>query len=151
MSGQIHVATVHWTNSGEFAKGRYSRAHDWQFDGGATVRASASPANVPLPFADTAAVDPEEAFVAAVSSCHMLWFLDLARQTGFEVASYTDTAKGHMTTGQGAYISRVDLHPDVVWAGTAPSPEDLASLHHRAHVNCFIANSIKSAVVVNPA
>ena len=149
MSGQTHIATVHWTNSGDFAKGRYSRAHVWRFDGGATVRASASPANVPLPFADTAAVDPEEAFVAAVSSCHMLWFLDLARQAGFEVASYTDNAKGHLTTGQGARISRVDLHPDVVWAGTAPSPSEVETLHHKAHENCFIANSIKSEVVVN--
>ncbi len=149
MSEQTHVATVRWTRSGAFAKGRYSRAHEWRFDGGATVRASASPANVPLPFADASAVDPEEAFVAAVSSCHMLWFLDLARQAGFEVESYTDEAKGHMTGGQGAYISRVDLHPDVAWVGTAPSPEDLAALHHKAHENCFIANSIKSDVVVN--
>ncbi|MEO1536932.1 MAG: OsmC family protein [Pseudomonadota bacterium] len=149
MSDQLHVATVCWTRSGTFAKGQYSRAHEWRFDGGATVHASASPANVPLPYADATAVDPEEAFVAAVSSCHMLWFLDLARQAGFELESYTDEAKGHMTTGKGAHIHRVDLHPEIVWTGTPPSAQDVAALHHKAHENCFIANSIKSEVVVN--
>ena len=146
---QTHHATIRWTAEGDFSKGRYTRAHDWQFDGGAVVRASASPANVPLPFADAAAVDPEEAFVAAVSSCHMLWFLDLARQAGFEVASYTDAAEGHMTTGAKAHIARVELNPDITWTGDAPDPGQLAALHHDAHDRCFIANSIKSDVIVN--
>ncbi len=146
---QTHHATIRWIAEGDFAKGRYTRAHAWQFDGGAVLRASASPANVPLPFADAAAVDPEEAFVAAVSSCHMLWFLDLARQAGFNVASYTDAAKGHMTTGRKAHIARVDLTPEVTWTGVAPDAETLAKLHHEAHDRCFIANSIKSEVVVN--
>lgn len=146
---QTHHATIRWNSDGDFAKGRYTRAHDWEFDGGAIVRASASPANVPLPFADASAVDPEEAFVAAVSSCHMLWFLDLARQAGFEVASYSDNSQGHMTTGRKAHIARVDLHPKVTWAGSAPDDATLAELHHEAHDRCFIANSIKSEVVVN--
>ena len=146
---QTPHATIRWTAEGDFAKGRYTRAHDWQFDGGAVLRASASPANVPLPFADAAAVHPEEAFVAAVSSCHMLWFLDLARQAGFNVASYTDAAKGHMTTGRKAHIARVDLTPKVTWTGAQPDAETLTRLHHEAHDRCFIANSIKSEVVVN--
>ena len=146
---QSHHATIRWTADGDFAKGRYTRAHEWHFDGGAVVPASASPANVPLPFADAGAVDPEEAFVAAVSSCHMLWFLDLARRAGFELASYTDEAEGQMTTGPGAHISRVDLRPEITWIGSSPDPDKLAALHHEAHANCFIANSIKSDVVVH--
>ncbi len=145
----IYEATIHWSCDGDFAKGRYSRAHDWVFDGGAVVRGSASPLSVPLPFADATAVDPEEAFVAAVSSCHMLWFLDLARRAGFEVVSYLDKAKGRMTDGPDPWIDRVDLHPEIAWNGTEPDAGALSQLHHEAHERCFIANSIKSELVVN--
>jgi organic hydroperoxide reductase OsmC/OhrA len=144
-----YTATVRWTCAGDFAKGRYSRAHDWTFDGGITVPASSSPLSVPLPFSDETAVDPEEAFVASVSSCHMLWFLDLARRAGFKLASYTDRAVARMEGEPNPWITRVDLFPKADWVGDTPSPEALAELHHAAHEKCFIANSIKSEVVVN--
>ena len=144
-----YQATIRWTCDGDFAKGRYSRAHDWVFDGGAVVPGSASPLSVPLPFSDASAVDPEEAFVAAVSSCHMLWFLDIAKHVGFAVAGYVDTAKGRMTDGPDPWIDRVDLNPKVVWTGNAPNAETIQKLHHKAHARCFIANSIKSEVIVN--
>lgn len=144
-----YTATIRWTCDGDFAKGRYSRAHDWTFDGGTVVPASSSPLSVPLPFSDEAAVDPEEAFVASVSSCHMLWFLDLARRAGFILTSYEDTPIARMEGDRNPWITRVDLFPKAEWAGDAPTPDALASLHHEAHEKCFIANSIKSEVVVN--
>ena len=144
-----YTATVRWASDGDFAKGRYSRAHTWEFDGGAVVPGSASPLSVPLPYSDASAVDPEEAFVAAASSCHMLWFLDLAKRAGFVLASYTDTAVARMEGDPNPWITRVDLFPRMEWVGTAPSAEALAELHHAAHEKCFIANSIKSEVVVN--
>ncbi len=144
-----YTATVHWTCDGDFRKGRYSRAHDWVFDGGAVVRGSSSPLSVPLPFSDDSAVDPEEAFTASVSSCHMLWFLDLARRAGFAVARYTDKAVARMEGTPNPWITRVDLYPIIEWDGDAPDTETLASLHHEAHQKCFIANSIRSEVVVN--
>lgn len=145
----IYEATIRWSCDGDFAKGRYSRAHDWAFDGGAVVRGSASPLSVPLPYSDAAAVDPEEAFVAAVSSCHMLWFLDLAKRAGFEVSAYEDKAKGRMTDGPDPWIDRVDLNPVIAWNGAEPDAQALFQLHHEAHERCFIANSIRSEVVVN--
>lgn len=144
-----YTATIRWIAEGDFAKGRYNRAHDWQFDGGATVRASSSPLSVPLPFSDASAVDPEEAFLAAVSSCHMLWFLDLARRAGFAITHYVDHATARMMDGPNPWIDRVDLHPEVTWDGDRPDTEALAALHHEAHARCFIANSVKSHVVVN--
>ena len=144
-----YTAKIRWTCDGDFRKGRYSRAHAWHFDGGAVVPGSSSPLSVPLPFSDEAAVDPEEAFVAAVSSCHMLWFLDLARRAGLAVASYTDKAVARMEGTPNPSITRVDLYPIIEWDGAAPDAKALASLHHEAHEKCFIANSIKSEVVVN--
>ncbi len=144
-----YTASIRWTCEGDFARGRYSRAHDWAFDGGAVVRASPSPISVPQPYSDAAAIDPEEAFVAAVASCHMLWFLDLARQAGLQAASYRDAAVGQMEGSPHPWISRVDLHPETVWTGTAPEPGKIRELHHAAHEHCFIANSVKSDVVVH--
>ena len=144
-----YQATIRWTCDGDFAKGHYSRAHDWEFDGGAVVRGSASPLSVPLPFSDATALDPEEAFVAAVSSCHMLWFLDIAKHAGLEVAGYTDMAKGRMTDGPDPWIDRVELNPKIIWTGDPPDAETIQKLHHKAHARCFITNSIKSEVVVN--
>lgn len=142
-------ATIRWEAEGDVAKGRYSRAHDWAFDGGAVVRASASPLNVPLPFADEAAVDPEEAFVAALSSCHMLFFVDLARRAGFTASSYVDEAVGIMSEDdRRVWVSRVELRPVVAWSGEVPSDEKVAELHDAAHHLCFIANSVKTEVVV---
>jgi organic hydroperoxide reductase OsmC/OhrA len=147
-------ATVAWCFEGDdFAKGRYSRAHEWRFDGGVTVPASASPSIVPAPLSRTDAVDPEEAFVAAIASCHMLWFLDLARRKGFAVESYTDCAEGkieRVERGRMA-VTCVALRPEIAFAGPQPTPEDVAALHGAAHEACFIANSVTTEIAVEPA
>ena len=145
-----YTATIRWICEGEFAKGRYSRAHDWSFDGGVTLRASASPLSVPLPYSDASAVDPEEALVAAISSCHMMTFLDIIRRKGFVASAYTDEAVGQMTEDGGKWwISRVDLYPKITWVGVEPDAKTLDAAHHEAHEICFIANSVRSDVVVN--
>jgi organic hydroperoxide reductase OsmC/OhrA len=144
-----HKATIRWKRTGDFLKGKYAREHTWTFDGGATVPASSSPHVVPPPLSNPANVDPEEAFVASLSSCHMLWFLDLARRQGFQVESYDDEAVGVMAKNdEGVFwISTVTLHPKITWAGDKrPSPADEDKLHHEAHRQCFIANSVKTRV-----
>ena len=137
----------------DFVARRYSRRHRLRFDGGIEVPGSASPHLVPLPYSDAAAVDPEEAFVSALSSCHMLWFLDLASRAGFCVDRYADSATGVMKkndAGQLAMTSVV-LHPAVAFSGAKrPSREDVERLHHAAHDACFIANSVKTAVRCEP-
>ena len=145
-----HLATVEWTSDGDFLAGRYSRAHSWRFDGGTVVPASASPANVPEAFADPAGVDPEEALIASVSSCHMLWFLHLAREAGLDVAAYRDEASGTLGRGADGRIgfTRITLRPKLDFAGAAPAADALDRLHHEAHERCFIANSLKAEVVV---
>jgi len=147
-----HKATIHWQNNGpDFLKGRYSREHTWTFDGGATIPASPSPAIVPAPWSNAALVDPEEAFVASPSSCHMLTFLWFAAKDGFTAASYDDAAVGTLAKNErGAmWISAVTLHPRIVWNGDKqPTAADLERLHHRAHEECFIANSVKTVVNV---
>lgn len=146
-----HSATIAWQRAGSnFTDRRYSRAHRWSFDGGASVPASSSPHVVRLPFSDPAAVDPEEAFVAALSSCHMLWFLDLAAQAGHVVEDYEDHAKGFMSKNASGkeWVARVELAPRVRFAGNAPDAAALAALHHRAHEECYLANSVKTEVVV---
>ncbi|HET7717600.1 MAG TPA: OsmC family protein [Bauldia sp.] len=152
MAEHIYRATVSWRRGeGDFAKGRYSRGHVWRFDGGIDVTASASPQVVPKPYAVEAAVDPEEAFVASLSSCHMLTFIDLARRAGFVVDAYEDEAEGVMEkNAHGKYwVSRVTLQPRITWSGEKqPSHDDLARLHHSAHEECFIANSVKTDVTV---
>ena len=145
-----HVAEVSWRSDGEFLSGRYSRRHELRFDGGAVVAGSASPDVVPLPMSDAAGVDPEECLVAAVASCHMLWFLSLAQNAGLDIASYTDSAEGEMgRIGPGKMaIVRVTLRPDVVFNGDAPDTGTLDRLHHEAHERCFIANSLNSEIVI---
>ena len=147
-----HFATIRWSNSDAdaFTKGQYSRAHSWTFDGGAVVPASASPAIVPAPWSDAGGVDPEEAFVASLSSCHMLFFLDFARRAKFAVASYEDEAEGVLEKGgDGAMrVGKVTLRPRIEWAGEAPDAAALDQLHHQAHKACFIANSVTSEVVI---
>ena len=149
-----HDATIHWssTDPAAFAAGDYSRAHSWSFDGGAVIPASASPSIVRPPWSDPAGVDPEEAFVAAVASCHMLWFLDLARHAGMVVAAYDDEARGTMARDRAGrtWISRVTLRPRVRFAATPPDTAAVAAIHDKAHHACFIANSIRSNVVVEP-
>ncbi len=145
----VHRAEVRWSAVGDFPAGRYSRAHEWHFDGGAVVPASASPGAVPAPWSDPGAVDPEEALVAAVSSCHMLWFLDLARRAALDVLSYQDVAEG--TLGKGAdgrvAITRVTLAPQIAFAAE-PDPGVVERLHAEAHERCFIANSLRGEVVL---
>ena len=147
-----HVATIDWRSDGEFASGRYSRRHEWRFDGGAMVTASSSPDVVPVPLSDAAGVDPEEALVASAAACHMLWFLSLAQEAGLEVDSYSDSAVGEMgriAPGRMA-ITRITLRPEIRFSGSPPSPETLHRLHHEAHERCFIANSLKTEIVVEP-
>lgn len=145
-----HHAVVHWQRgNAEFARGRYSRAHEWRFDGGAVVPASASPAVVRAPWSDPAGVDPEEAFVAAIASCHMLWFLSLAADRGFLVESYEDEAIGSMGRLANGHEAVVDvvLRPRIAFARErGPDATEIAALHEAAHEHCFIANSVKSAI-----
>ena len=150
-----HTATICWTlkPDEDFPKGHYSRAHTLSFDGGVSVTGSSSPAVVPLPWSDAAGVDPEEMFVAALSACHMLTFLDLARRAKFTVAGYSDRAEGQMTRNEhgAAWISTVVLRPDIVFHGPAPDEVTVTALHEAAHHTCFIANSVRTDVRVEPA
>jgi organic hydroperoxide reductase OsmC/OhrA len=148
-----HEAAISWQSDGEFATGGYSRRHEWRFDGGAVVVASSSPDVVPVPMSDATGVDPEEALVASVASCHMLWFLSLAQQAGLEVARYADAAVGEMgriAPGRMA-VTRITLRPEIDFSGVAPDSEMLERLHGQAHERCFIANSLRAEIVVEPA
>jgi organic hydroperoxide reductase OsmC/OhrA len=154
VAGHEYRATVAWRQQGEdFAKGRYSRAHEWRFDGGVTVPASASPSVVPAPFSRQDAVDPEEAFIAALSSCHMLTFVDMARRAGILVESYEDEATGTMERiGPGKMaITKVTLRPRIVFGGPEPEGATLDELHHKAHEACFIANSVTTKIAIEPS
>jgi organic hydroperoxide reductase OsmC/OhrA len=145
-----YTATIEWKrrDSESFVDLKYSRAHHWRFDGGAQVAASASPHIVPLPHSVAANVDPEEAFVASLSSCHMLMFLSLAAKRGFVVDSYTDEAEGVLERDDTGHLSMtsVTLMPHVVYRSQAPDRETEHALHHSAHEGCFIANSVKTQV-----
>ena len=148
------TARVTWQRGEEpFTDNKYSRAHTWRFDGGVEVRASSSPDVVKPPLSDPAAVDPEEAFVASLSSCHMLWFLSLAAVKKFRVDSYEDEAEGLMgkdAEGRIA-VTRVTLRPAIRFSGDPmPTAADLDALHHAAHERCFIANSVKTEVRIEP-
>ena len=145
-----HEAHVEWRSDGRFADGSYSRGHVWRFDGGAEVRGSSSPHVVPEPMSDPAGVDPEEALVASASSCHMLWFLSFAREAGLDVSSYSDCAGAVIGRGEDGRIAitRITLRPAIVFAGRQPDAGELARLHHEAHEKCFIANSLRSEIVV---
>ena len=146
----MHTADVIWTCEGDFAKGTYSRGHIWRFDGGVEVPGSASPSVVPAPYSVAEAVDPEEAFVASLSSCHMLWFLDIAKRAGLSVASYHDHATGALVTeGARVWIPRVDLNISVAFDGQVPDRAHHQELHDKAHHACFIANSVRTEIVIN--
>jgi organic hydroperoxide reductase OsmC/OhrA len=148
------TATVHWQRDAQaFTDQRYSRRHRWHFDGGAEVAGSSSPHAVRVPYSDPTAVDPEEAFVASLSSCHMLWFLDIACRAGWVVDEYRDQALGVLArNAQGQLaITLVTLRPAVTFGGeTRPDAVELSRLHHQAHAECFIANSVKSEVRCEP-
>ena len=147
-----YVATIHWALKPDeaFLDGRYSRAHRWSFDGGADVPASSSPSVVRVPFSDPAGVDPEEALVASLSSCHMLFFLDFAKQAKFLVEAYEDAAEGVMEKGADGRVrmTRVTLRPLIRFGERVPSESELAAIHHRAHDACYIANSVTAEVIV---
>src|SRR5688500_13962276 len=148
-----YTAKITWQSDSPetFTKNRYTRGHVWEFDGGTKVPASSSPHAVRVPYSVEAAVDPEEALVAAASSCHMLTFLWLAAKAGFNIASYTDNAVGEMTKNDDGkeWISKITLEPQIEWTGEKlPTSQEIAELHHQAHEGCYIANTIKSEVVV---
>jgi organic hydroperoxide reductase OsmC/OhrA len=148
-----YQATVAWKLQPGESYPRYSRDHSWSFDGGLTIAASASPHVVPPPLSTPAHVDPEEAFIAAIASCHMLWFLHLAANAGFKITSYADTAVGVMGRNEQKRmaITEVTLRPAAVFDGPAPDQVMLAHLHEQAHEKCFIANSVTSKITVQPA
>ena len=145
-----HVATIEWALDGDFRANRYSRAHRWLFDGGLTVAASSSPHVVPVPLSDAGAVDPEEALVASVSSCHMLWFLHLAREAGLALTRYRDAAQGRMGTNDEGRVAMLEivLRPAIEFDGIAPDRDSLRRLHEAAHERCFIANSLRTRVTI---
>ena len=142
-----HRATVEWQRSGEFRYESYSRSHVLKFAGSIEIPGSAAPANIPPTAAGAPGVDPEQAFVAALSSCHMLWFLHIASRAGWVVDRYVDDAVGILDK---TWMSRVTLRPAVTFSGKAPSPEEHAALHEKAHEKCFIANSVKTEVRIEP-
>jgi organic hydroperoxide reductase OsmC/OhrA len=155
MAAHSYQARIHWQRGAAvFTDNRFSRAHRWHFDGGIEVPASSSPLVVRVPLSDEHAVDPEEALVAALSSCHMLFFLAFAAGKGFRVDDYSDDAEGVMgknAAGKTAMV-RVTLHPRVSFSGERlPTPADIDSLHHRSHEECYIANSVTTEVRVEPA
>ena len=149
-----YTAEIRWSRGEQkFTDNRYSRAHTWKFDGGTEVPASSSPAVVPLPMSVAAAVDPEEAFVASLSSCHMLWFLSIAAKRGYTADSYADDASGVMERNAAGKLAMtmIKLRPLVQFSGAKlPDQAQLAALHHAAHEECFLANSVRSEVLIEP-
>jgi len=148
-----YYATISWTRGQDepYIDNKYSRGHSWTFDGGTTVQASSSHHVVPLPYSVEANVDPEEAFVAALSSCHMLFFLSIAAKKRYVIDRYTDDAVGVMEKGSDGKISmtKVTLRPDVKFSGdNRPTLEQLEKIHHQSHEQCFIANSVKTEIVI---
>ncbi|MEZ8166738.1 OsmC family protein [Vibrio tasmaniensis 1F-187] len=148
-----YSAVIRWARGDDeaFSDNQYSRGHTWEFDGGITVPASSSPHVVPLPFSVEANVDPEEAFIAALSSCHMLTFLGIAAKQKYVIDSYVDDAIGVLEEDESgrSSITKVTLRPDIVFLGTKkPTAKQLDKLHHLAHKNCFIANSVKTEIKV---
>lgn len=148
-------ATVEWQSGAadaDFTRGRYTREHRWTFDGGVSVPATASPHVVPKPWSNGANVDPEQALVAAISSCHLLTFLYVASKAGFVATTYRDAAAGVMTKNERGvpWVSKVTLRPRITWSGRSPSPEEEEQLHHAAHEGCYIAQSVRTEIVVTP-
>jgi organic hydroperoxide reductase OsmC/OhrA len=149
-----YSAQVTWERGdARFVDNRYSRAHRWRFDGGLELPASSSPLSVPLPWSDPAAIDPEEAFVAALSSCHMLWFLSIAAQRQLCVDRYRDRASG--TVGQNSQhqwcMTLVTLRPEVEFSGPSqPTRAEIESMHAAAHEQCLIAHSVTAQVRCEP-
>ncbi len=148
-----YTATILWERGAAepFTDNRYGRGHSWSFDGGVSVRASSSPHVVPR-YSDPSGIDPEEAFVASLSSCHMLTFLYLVAKRGFVVNRYEDVAEGVMAKNANGrmWVAKVVLRPRIVWEGNGPDAKTAAELHHLAHDECFIANSVRTEVSCEP-
>lgn len=149
-----HKATIIWERGNQsFTDSQYSREHKWKLDGNVEIIASSSPVNVPVPFSNPTAIDPEEAFVASISSCHMLWFLAISSKKKFIIDHYLDDAFGEMKKNENNcyYISTVVLQPNIKFSGkNIPSKEEQLSIHEKAHAQCFIANSVKSTIECKP-
>ena len=149
-----HTATVAWDRfDAAFTDNRYSRAHRWMFDGGATIPASSSPHVVPVPMSDPLGVDPEEAFVASLSSCHMLWFLSIAARRGFVIDSYEDHVVGTMASDETGRLAmtRVVFRPEIAFGGSRlPADAEIRTMHDEAHHECFLANSVRTEIVIEP-
>jgi organic hydroperoxide reductase OsmC/OhrA len=147
-----YKAIIEWRlDGGDFLRGKYSRAHTWTFDGGVVVPASSAPSSVPIPYSNPANVDPEEAFVAAISSCHMLTYLFLAYKDGFQVETYRDEAVGILTKNERGvpWVSQVILRPKITYGGgTLPGAAEVEHLHHLAHEQCYIAASVRTEIKV---
>lgn len=151
-----YFSNVSWRRKHDekFIDQKYSRGHEWRFDGGLKIPASSSPHVVPLPYSVESNIDPEEAFLASLSSCHMLFFLSIAAKKKFVVDQYVDNAIGVMEKDQGGNMSmtKVTLRPKVAFAGDRkPSSDQIEKIHTLAHEQCFIANSVKTRVVIEPA
>ena len=146
---EAHVA---WHRGNQvFIDNRYSRGHVWNFDGGLSVPASSAPSSVPLPMSVAANVDPEEALVAALASCHMLFFLSFAQKQGYVVDDYQDHAIGFMAKNEEGrlFIAHIELHPRVIFSGEkVPTKEHIDALHHLSHDSCYIANSLRASVTI---
>ena len=146
-----HGAIIEWKRGDQpFIDKRYSRAHIWTFDGGAAVRGSSAPASVPLPMSDATAVDPEEAMIASLSSCHMLWFLAFAANARLTLDSYRDEASGELDKDEAGkrYLARVTLRPVTTFTGRQPDQAELDALHHAAHEHCEMAHSVRATITV---
>ena len=146
-----HGAIIEWKRGDQpFIDKRYSRAHIWTFDGGAVVRGSSAPASVPLPMSDATAVDPEEAMIASLSSCHMLWFLAFAANARLTLDSYRDEASGELDKDEAGnrYLARVTLRPVTTFTGRQPDQAELDALHHAAHAHCEMAHSVRATITV---
>ena len=145
----VYEARIAWSRGDQpFLDKRYSRAHDWTFDGGAVVPGSSAPSSVPVPMSDPAGVDPEEAMIASVSSCHMLWFLAFAANAGLVIDTYVDEASGKMGKNENgqSYLAEVTLRPCTAFTGRVPSKDELDALHHQAHGHCEMAHSVRATI-----
>ncbi len=147
----VYEARIAWSRGDQpFLDKRYSRAHDWTFDGGAVVPGSSAPSSVPLPMSDASAVDPEEAMIASLSSCHMLWFLAFAANAGLVVDTYVDEASGKMGKDEKdkRYLAEVTLRPFTSFSGREPDQAEIDALHHQAHEHCEMAHSVRATITV---
>lgn len=146
-----HTANIIWKRNDQlFIDNKYSRAHKWEFDGGVSIPASSSPHILPLPYSVEANVDPEEAFIASLSSCHMLFFLGIAAKKRLLIDSYIDHAEGVLEEDNNGNLAmiRVTLNPTIIYSGKQPTENVIQKIHHLSHQQCFLANSVKTVITV---